>query len=197
MADVSLRDERVQIINFCPDTTLEQLYRDCELMPPVNAESTPAFAIRFQWGAGVDSDAVYIMPGEKRWEPHSLGRQMVKDCGERGIAMVSVPKNAKEMSEEDIRMQELRQVERAMRQTISFYAQNGLRRLSMLARRRGLNDEALESMREEHYGYYLNERRKELIEKQLGGVLEEQKAILRRKQSGKAPEMKAQGGARA
>lgn len=151
----SLSESVALVVNPCPKLTEAELYESCGLMPPVNAERRQAFAVGFQYSAGSDADETTIEPGEERQYPQSLVKMILRDSGHRGLVAVY----GREVAEKD----RLGQIIRGLDAVKRFYQQNGTMRLAKIRRNQGWTDKEMEELKFRFAGYYLNQRKYELI----------------------------------
>lgn len=141
------------LVNPCPEMTERELYIECELVPPANAEKRQAFAIEHRHSTGLEEEFLTMQPGESRQIPTSIAKSIYREHVEQGMALIPA-------GTEDVRPLILRALDAA----INFFRENGVMRLEKHTLRKGWGDQTLKRMRQQHAGYYLNEKKADILQ---------------------------------
>jgi hypothetical protein len=156
-------EKMVTLLNPCPKITEAELCtmddKYPKLAPEVNSDQRQAFNIEFKWSAGSEADILVLGPGEERPAPQELARSIIREVGEQGLVMITEAAPGK--NKEAMRLQQIIQ---GLRVAITFYAENGILRLSKMRRRHGWSEQEMHQMEHQHRAYYLNQRKHDLIE---------------------------------
>ena len=163
MPEMKFSERMVTLVNPCPSLTMADLCvmddKYPKLAPNIHDDNRQVFSIEFPWSSGSESDILTMKPGEERSVPEALGRQIIRDVGERGLVMIVPPG-----SDKDPKTHRLTQMIQGLRPALNFYSSNGILRLQKLRRSHAWTEEEIVQLEHQHRAYYLNQRKHDLIE---------------------------------
>jgi hypothetical protein len=153
-----IAEESVCIFNPLPDVEDTDLLKIAKLDELTIAAKRSPFILEWKYSGGLEGEYIELKPGERRVLRASDARLWLKAVGEKGGVV-----HPMQASETQVRKLAAEGIQRA----IKFYKDRGPARLPEVRKKLGLTKEEMEEARHEHWAYYMNAARAEVLERRL------------------------------
>jgi hypothetical protein len=124
-----------------------------ELMEPIR-DSLPPFRITWLYGGGLEAEYVQLNPQEFLALRESEVEEFLREHQELGMVVVEDAHD-----EEEVRLAAIKGLTKAA----TFYRDRGAKRLSEVRKNHGFSREEMEDRKYDHWAYYLNQTKAEVI----------------------------------
>jgi len=153
-----ISEKSVKVLNPLPRLADAAILEKAGLADTAEAFNHTPLDIDWQYSGGDEREFVRLAPGASQILRASDAAVMMRECGERGLAMVQLTDN-----EETVE----KACDDAIKRAILFYSDRGNKRLQNIRKRFGLTKEEMEENKHEHWSFHYNQAISDLLRAEL------------------------------